>query len=187
MKTGERIKNRRKELSITADTVAKSLNISRATIFRYERGESDKIPLEFLKPLAKVLHTTPEYIMGWNDNPDDFKNISNINDIIPIQKHKIPLLGEIACGEPIFAEESFEGYMSCDNIKADFALRCKGDSMINARIFDGDIVFIQRQSIVNNGEIAAIIIDDDSDIKNAYNACELIDSELSNIREQYEI
>ena len=85
------------------------------------------------------------------------------SNIVPLPKmKKAPLLGAIACGEPILAEENIEGFLAMpDNVDADFCLRCKGDSMINARIFDGDIVYIRQQPQVEDGEIAAVMIGDD--------------------------
>lgn len=75
---------------------------------------------------------------------------------------KFPLLGNIACGEPIFANEERELYVEAGaNIQADFCLRAKGDSMIGARIYDGDIVFIKQQPMVEDGEIAAVLIEDE--------------------------
>lgn len=61
----ERIKNRRKELGLTADQVANSLGISRATVYRYESSDIEKIPFDIIKPLSEVLHCSPAYIMGW--------------------------------------------------------------------------------------------------------------------------
>ena len=79
---------------------------------------------------------------------------------------KIPLLGANACGAPILAEEHIEEYIDIPkHIHADFALTCKGDSMINARIFDGDIVYIRQQDAVVNGEIAAVLIDSEATLK----------------------
>ena len=79
---------------------------------------------------------------------------------------RVPLLGEIACGEPIFANEESGLYAEINpDVHADFCLRAKGDSMIGARIFDGDIVFIRQQDMVDNGEIAAVIIDDETTLK----------------------
>lgn len=79
------------------------------------------------------------------------------------------MLGTIACGEPIFTDEDRESYvMVGTEIRADFCLKCQGDSMINARIHDGDIVFIRKQDIVDNGEIAAVIIDDEATLKRFY-------------------
>lgn len=84
------------------------------------------------------------------------------DNLYAIEIHKYPLLGEIACGEPIFANEDRESYvLSGTKIDADFCLKARGDSMIGARILDGDIVFIKEMSIVDNGDIAAVIIDDE--------------------------
>ena len=101
--------------------------------------------------------------MGWEDSalPDN---------ILPMPQMKaIPLLGVIACGEPILAAENIEGDVSMpEHVIADFALRCKGDSMIEARIFDGDIVYIRQQPSVENGEIAAVLIGDEATLKRVY-------------------
>lgn len=81
----------------------------------------------------------------------------------------IPLLGNIACGVPITAEENIEDYVAAPiGCNANFALRCKGDSMINARICDGDIVFIRSQPDCENGEIAAVLIGDEATLKRVY-------------------
>ena len=75
-------------------------------------------------------------------------------------------MGNIACGEPIFAEQNFEAYVEAGaNVHADFCLRAKGDSMIGARIQDGDIVFIKKQEMVDDGEIAAVLIEDEATLK----------------------
>ena len=87
----------------------------------------------------------------------------------PIEKRKFPLLGNIACGEPIFANEDFEGYVEAGaDIDADFCLRASGDSMIGARIHDGDIVFIKQQPTVDNGQIAAVLIENEATLKRFY-------------------
>lgn len=79
---------------------------------------------------------------------------------------KVPLLGVIACGEPILAVENIEDYVSVpDNIDCQFTLLCRGDSMINARIFDGDVVYIRAQEDVEDGEIAAVLIGDEATLK----------------------
>lgn len=161
MTTGERIKQRRKELGMSAEHVAEQLGVSPATVYRYEKGDIEKLPGSYLEPLSKLLQTTPAYIMGWPEEkplPDN---------IIPVPKmKKIPLLGEIACGVPILAVENAEETVSVpENVHADFALKCKGDSMINARIYDGDIVYIRSQPIVDNGKIAAVLIDDEATLK----------------------
>ena len=90
-------------------------------------------------------------------------------NIFPIQTKKIPLLGTIAAGVPIYADENFDGYRECtEDIDADFCLKIQGDSMIGARINDGDIVFIKKQPDVDNGEIAAVLIEDEATLKRVY-------------------
>lgn len=102
--------------------------------------------------------------MGW----DTQHGISNYPpNVSPMpETRKIPLLGTIACGEPILAEENIDDYVNIPKeLAGDFALTCKGDSMINARIFDGDIVYIRQQDTVENGEIAAVLIGDEATLK----------------------
>lgn len=94
---------------------------------------------------------------------------TQFDNISPIQTQRLPLLGEIACGKPIFCDENRESYVEVGtNIRADFCLRAKGDSMINARICDGDIVFIRQQPMVENGDIAAVVIDNEATLKRVY-------------------
>lgn len=116
--------------------------------------------------MAKALGVNPMWLMGYdvpmlNENSGSDTKFDNV---FSIEIHRYPLLGEVACGKPIFMSEERESYiMSGTEIKADFCLKAKGDSMINARIHDGDIVFIRRQDIVENGEIAAVVVNNDSE------------------------
>lgn len=162
MQIGERIKRRREALGLSADQVAEKIGKNRATVYRYESNDIKNFPIEILTPLAEVLHTTPAYLMGW-----DVADGGIPDNIIPMpEMRKIPLVGAIACGAPILAEEHIEEYIDIPkHIAADFALTCKGDSMINARIFDGDIVYIHQQETVENGEIAAVLIDGEATLK----------------------
>lgn len=166
------IKKRREELGFSQDELAKKMGYtSRSSIAKIESGTND-IPQSKIVAFAEALNTTPAYLMGWETaqkpSNDDF-DVFSVPNIHPIKLKKFPLLGEIACGEPIFADEDKENYIMADHdIKADFCLVAKGDSMINARIFDGDTVFIKKQPIVDNGEIAAVIIDDEATLKRVY-------------------
>lgn len=93
------------------------------------------------------------------------------SNLIPLPKvRNIPLIGEIACGDPILAEQNIADHVPVpEHIHgADFALTCKGDSMINARIFDGDIVYIHQQPEVENGQIAAVLIGSEATLKRVY-------------------
>ena len=170
MTIGERIKKRRTELGLSVDDIAEKLGKGRATVYRYENGDIEKLPTTVLEPLARVLKTTPAYLMGWEENNKNntAPDYSNIKGIMPLpEMQKIPLLGAIACGEPIYREE--DEWISLPNdIKADFCLRCQGDSMINARINDGDIVFIKSCPEVENGQIAAVSIDNEVTLKRVY-------------------
>lgn len=119
---------------------------------------------------ANALGTTPSFLMGWEENDKEKLDVFSIPGIMPIPKMKrVPRLGTIACGEPIMTEENFEGFDNIpDFIDCDFSLTCKGDSMINARIYDGDLVFIKMQPQVENGEIAAVMIDGETTLKRVY-------------------
>ncbi len=159
----DRIKALRQKNGLSFQQLADKTGMSKSTLQRYESGDIANIPLSRVRVLAAALHTSPAYLMGWAENEKDTVMLDNL---FPIETKRFPLLGEIACGEPIFAEEDRESYIVAGtNIKADFALRCKGDSMINARIYDGDYVFIRQQPTVENGEIAAVIIDNEATLK----------------------
>lgn len=161
MTIGNRIKLRRQEIGLSVDQLADRIGKNRATVYRYESNDIEKFPLDILEPLAEALCTTPAYLMGWDESSALPRNI------IPMpEMRKIPLIGSIACGAPILAEEHIEDHIDIPtHIHADFALTCKGDSMINARIFDGDIVYIRQQDTVDNGEIAAVLIDSEATLK----------------------
>jgi len=138
--------------------------IPKTTLFRYETSKSARIPIDAVDIIERALSLPKGIIMGWST--DEQYALEKIENIVPIETQKIPLLGTIAAGEPIYADEDFECYVECGvEIQADFALRVKGESMINARINDGDIVFIRKQPVVSHGEIAAVLIDDDATLK----------------------
>ena len=157
------MKFRRKEIDLSAERVAELLGVSPATIYRYEKGDIEKLPVDRLAPIATALQTTPGYLMGWEDDNGGY----TCSNVIPMPTmSKTPLIGAIACGAPILAQEHIEDYVDTPkNIHADFALICKGDSMINARIFDGDVVYVRQQVTVENGEIAAVLIDNEATLK----------------------
>lgn len=158
------LKKLRRERGMTLDELAKALGTSRQTIHRYENGVIANVPPEKVEQLAGVLGVSPSALMGWGTDLDAGKL-----GIMPVTVKKLPLLGEIACGDPIYAREEHESYACADGgLDADFCLRAHGDSMIGARILDGDIVFIRSQNSVDNGEIAAVIINDEATLKRVY-------------------
>lgn len=138
------------------------VKMNKSDLSQYVSGKNepgqDKLVL-----LAKALHVSEPWLMGY-----DVPEVTN--NILPLpETKKLPLLGAIACGEPILAEENIENYVDVDkDVEAEFALRCKGDSMIDARINSGDIVYIHQQPDVENGEIAAVLIGNEATLKRVY-------------------
>ena len=154
------LKSRRRALGLTLEELAMRIGTSKQTIHRYENGIISNIPAEKVEALAVALETTPAALMGWEDESESFPQIT---------AKRLPILGRIACGKPILAESEYGSFCTPGgNIDADFCLAASGDSMIGARIFDGDIVFIRAQDTVENGEIAAVIIGDEATLKRVY-------------------
>lgn len=148
----------RKYKNLSQDKLAEELNLSRSLIGMWESGQR-KPSYETLELIADFFNVRLDDLSGRNVNNGN--KLNKISNILPLpQTNKKPRLGVIACGEPILAEENIDDYDEVpEDIKCDFTLLCKGDSMINARINDGDIVYIRQQDEVNNGEIAACLVD----------------------------
>ena len=157
-----RLKELRKKQNLTLEEVAERLGTSKQTIHRYENGIISNIPHDKIEKLAEVLMVSPSALMGWSDG------IYSYDNIIPVRKKAVQIVGTIACGEPIYAEEEYGNFVTVSDIDVDFCLRAKGDSMVGARIHDGDLVFIRKQDEVDNGEIAAVIINDEATLKRVY-------------------
>lgn len=166
MTTGDLIKARRKEIAMSAERLAEKVGVSPATIYRYEKGDIEKVPVDVIKDIAKALNTTPAYLMGWETSPAA-PTIPAGFEPLP-EMTTIPLVGSIACGTPITAEENIEARIGIPAAwRADFALTCHGDSMA-PKICDGDIVCIRKQQEVENGEIAAVRIGEEATLKRFY-------------------
>ena len=164
MNIGDIMRVRRQELGLTLEEVGDYVGVGKSTVRKWEHGDIENMKRDKIALLSKILKLSPlTFITGEVEygTPDN---------IIPFPKmKKIPLLGTIACGEPILAAENIEALINADeDLNADFALRCKGDSMINARIFDGDIVYIREQPDVEDGEIAAVLIGEEATLKRVY-------------------
>ena len=160
----ENLKILRKSKKLSQEKLADELKVSRSLIGMWESGQR-KPSYETLELLADYFNIRLDDLSGRNINKD--MNFSNISNIIPLPKtKKVPRLGKIACGEPILAEENYDDYDDVpEEIKCDFTLLCEGDSMINARIQDGDIVYLREQPQVENGEIAACLVDGEFETK----------------------
>lgn len=162
MSIGENIRHCRRDLDMTLEEVAQKVGLSRQTMSRYETGVIGNIPSDKIELLAKVLHTTPAYLMGWEVREEETPQALPAN-VIPLQPmKKVPLVGQIACDTPILAQQNIEDCIGLPgHIHADYALTCRGDSMVNAGIRDGDVVYIREQPEVETGQIAAVIVDED--------------------------
>ena len=157
---GDKIREARKAAGLTQRQLADKVNVSNTSISNWEKNLSRPDP-DTIQHLCWALNVQPNYFFS----VDSASALPS--NILPMpEMRKIPLVGTIACGEPILAAENIEDYVNIPkDMAGDFALTCKGDSMINARIFDGDIVYIRQQDTVENGEIAAVLIDGEATLK----------------------
>lgn len=164
MNVGEYIKRLRTENGYSQEQLGNLVGVQRAAVQKWECGKVQNLKRETIKKLSDIFNVPASSFI------DEENDLIISDNIISLPKmNRIPLLGTIACGEPILANENLDGEVTIpEDIKADFALRCKGDSMIDARIMDGDIVYIRQQSTVSNGEIAAVLIGDEATLKRVY-------------------
>lgn len=162
----KRIKAKRQSLGYSYQDLAKLTKLSKSTLQRYETGNIGNLPIDKLGILAKALHCDPAYLMGWELTDEH----SPAPGFMPLpEMRKVPLVGRIACGTPVLAQENIEDYLDVPRgTRVDFCLMCEGDSMIDAGIEDGDIVYIRRQPDVENGQIAAVRVGDEATLKRVY-------------------
>lgn len=176
---GTIIRNYREEHGLSMDSFAQLSGLSKGYISMLEKnvnprtGKAITPSLDTYNSVAKALNVDLDMLLSMVDSNEEVflrskplpKNILQVK----YPTRKIPLVGTIAAGEPILADENIEEYIDLDErIKADFCLRIKGYSMVNANIHDGDIVFIKKQSDVDDGQIAAVLIDDGATLKRVY-------------------
>lgn len=160
---GANLKKLREGAGLSQEQLATAIGVSKSTIGMYEQGKRMPNTNTVLKEIASYFSVTIDYLIGYL--PDE-KEISdddfNRFNLRPIRRRRLPVLGKVACGEPIMADEEYENYADAGtDIDADFCVTAQGDSMINARILNGDTVFIRKQEMVDNGEIALVVVNDD--------------------------
>lgn len=160
---GEKIRLIREERNLTQEQLAEFLGTTKQVISRYEKNQrTPKITIA--QEYADKLGVDLVYLIDNNLGLDPLSI-----GLMPLPNtYEVPRLGTIACGDPILASENIETYDDVpENIRCDFTLKCRGNSMTGARINDGDIVYIRLQDHVENGEIAAVLIDEASDLSAA--------------------
>ena len=196
MSIGERIKERRKKIGMSAEQVAEKLGVSPATIYRYESNDIANMRIDKLEPIAEVLRTTPAYLMGWEENENkklDRQNISlksNISAVYNDNIHMIPVFESVSAGFGAYASsdilEYTPIYIPCQ-YEADntICIKVTGDSMY-PKIEDGDIIQVYKQDSVDSGSIAVILLDDDEGlVKKVYYGDDWI--ELHSINPMYPV
>lgn len=157
---GKLIYDRRTELGITQKEVADFVGVSEATVSRWESGHIDNMRRDRIAALSKILRMSPLAIMGIDDDLS-----SRLPNMVSVEARtfRVPIVGRVAAGRPIVADEEIVGYEYIDNKYSKdgheyFGLRIVGKSM-EPTIMDGDIVIVRRQNYVENGEIAIVLID----------------------------
>lgn len=157
---GDRMRILRSGRGLTQQAVAEALGVSRSAVAMWEKNEREP-NLETLAALAKLLNVPMTALVEREERPLP-------ENVRPARYRRIPLLGAIAAGEPIFAGEEHETYVDVgDSVQADFALEVQGESM-EPVYKDGDVVYIRSQSDVSDGQVAAVVIDDSATLKRVY-------------------
>lgn len=173
MDVKDRIKKRRLELGLTFEQVGNYVGVSKSTVKKWESGSIPNMRRDKIAKLSEILEISPVELMGWEkqvqppESPPSTPTIPfGYSPIPPMEE--VPLVGDIACGTPILAEENVIGRVSVpDYWHATFVLTCHGDSMA-PKIMDGDLVAIHAQQQVENGQIAAVRIGDEATLKRVY-------------------
>lgn len=164
---GWNLRNRRQERNLSQREVANYVGVTEATVSRWESGQIGNMRRDRIDKLARILNVSPLAVMGLKDFED--KSRAKTEPLEDSYLVKVPLVGSIACGTPVLAEENTEGWEYVPKkYHADFALQAKGDSMIGDRIHDGDIVFVRQVSDVDDGDIAAVLVDGEATLKRIY-------------------
>lgn len=158
MTIGEYIRQKRKEAGLSAEELGKKIGKNRATIYRYENNSIEKLPTNVLIPLANALSITPGDLIKRNEN---ITFVLPSVPISPVKGIRIPILGRVVAGIPLEAIEDIEGWEEITPRMASggefFALRIRGASM-EPKLVDGDIVIVRKQSTVDNGDVAIVLV-----------------------------
>lgn len=168
MTFGQKLRAARKAKKLTQKGLASMINAAHNSISNWENDQNRPDP-DTIQNLCWALDVTPNYF--FLPDAEEKKMEGLPPNCFPIHTKQIPLLGTIACGSPILAAENIHDTVSIpEEIGADFALQCKGDSMLGARvqIHDGDLVYIRQQEDVDNGTIAAVLINEEATLKRVY-------------------
>ena len=163
------IKRLRMDRGITQEQLASMLKVSRSTIGMYETGSREP-DFETCEAIADIFNVDMDYLLGRSNVERKAPLTPTIPPgFLPLpETERLPLVGQIACGTPILAEENIQDYVDVPKAAhATFVLLCKGDSMA-PRIQDGDLVYVRKQPMVENGELAAVRVEEEATLKRVY-------------------
>lgn len=169
---GSILKNLRTSRGITQGELAAMLDVSRSTVGMYETGGREP-DFETMEAIADIFNVDMDYLMGRTQVERKHPITPPAQKIPPgfsplPEMVQVPLIGTIACGTPITAEQNVKSYIGVPAAwRADFALECHGDSM-SPTICDGDVVCIRSQPEVEQGQIAAVRIGEEATLKHCY-------------------
>lgn len=159
--TSDRIKKRRTELGLTLDDVAEALGVNKSTVLRYETKEIEKLPINVIDPLSKILKVSREYLMGWDQNSD-----TNIYSSSGVDFIRVPLYAPLCCGSGLFVDDQIEQMVAVpsDGLHRSsndyFAQTASGDSMIDAGIYPGDLLIFEKNPDLVDGMIGCFCVDE---------------------------
>lgn len=169
MTIGDKIRYHRKRIGLTQTELGEKLGVKTNAVSKWECGRVEDIPTSKIKAMSVLFEVPTSYLIDEESPFQEESKRSFPSNIVPLPKmREWPVLGATACGKPLHRELLDETVMAPDDIKADVVFRCVGDSMINARIFDGDAVFVRLQPEVENGQIAVVRVDDEYTLKRVY-------------------
>ena len=164
MSVGDNIKNTRIKQGITQEELANKIGTTKQTIYKYENGIVTNIPLSKLEVIADALGVTTAHLMGWEEP----KHLTIPGAFVP-KMRRVPLLGKTACGQPIYSPNFDNGFALINSdIPADFALEAQGESMSGVGIHSGDVIFFVAADMVDNGQIAAVVVGEEVTLKRVY-------------------
>ena len=174
----KKIKELRISQGMTLEQVANEVGVGKSTVRKWETGMIANMRRDKIASLAKALHTTPAYLMGWEESQPKEDANSPLLPLPPMKRWKV--IGGTACGSPIHREIEEETVLAPADIDADRVFRCIGDSMVGAHIFDGDIVFVKTGMPVEDGKIGVVRVEDEYTLKRIYHGPDYLELRSEN-------
>ncbi len=173
MTVGEKIKTLRKSLGLTQTELGQRVGVQKNAVSKWECGRVEDIPTSTIKLLANLFNVPASYLID-----DDISPVTS--PLLPLPRMKRwQVLGGTACGQPLFKPLEDASVLAPADIDADFVFQCVGDSMINARIFDGDTVFV-KEGEVPDGQIGVVRVGEEYTLKRIYHGADYLELRSEN-------